>query len=891
MKLADKTIETHNRGVVTTNQFSIQQSAKMFRILSDSLYSDKVQAVIRELAANANDSHIAAGNKNPFLVKLPTAADPNFTVRDYGTGLSQDDMESLYTTYGASNKNDSNDFVGCLGLGSKSPFAYTKSFSTTSYFNGTQYTYIAAMDDSGVPTLNLIHSCGTSEPNGLEISFAVKQHDFHEFSQKAVRIFHYFKMKPIISGGVAWNFDQDYGNRNIVIDGKGWRVCRLNSCNLFPNQHHRVSSGLVAIMGNIAYPVEVEHLIGEQKAETPDHIAKWNRAFNKADIDSWKTFVSEIIDQGLYLELEFGIGELEIEVSREGLQYTKTVIRTLREKTQDIFLELKKNFSDKIATAKTKVEAIMIYYQMNDLAGGWGVGASWTDSNGKVHNINSGNDLEYKLKKSKNLYVFNYRTAGYRSRRMVYLTDKIHHETLTGKGQNYWNQSRKNGKMAFFWCDIAATETAKKIVTKYCNENDCFAYLMVDTENHKDVTNGFDSLVEDVGGSNIFNVSDYRDLIKSTPKKRNSATSKGSVSDQDVFLIVGDNKDTEPLTIEYNDAIFMRSLNGNRLNEFVEEDEIVYIPILRYKATDDYPNISALNRWSNSDTYKGLIKDLFDGVNIYAIKQSSIKNLEKDGLNLVDFNTFMKRRLKHLNNNKFGDLTKYNDMVEKARKEYNSDDGMEHSYNEGYIDRQFLFHMLNMFGLEYRKHITNTNIVDIIDSLLVMEFFVDTMHRDSFDISRFKAADYFGLMTQLLSNMGINGLDSKKIKETNVMYNNILIMLNQLYNSTDEHGRSINNSDEYSKLLKQESGKGVELASIKSIREKIKTELDKNPLFKYIIGVAPVAGNLRHLHANNNPLKELDSNHNYRYGSTKSKWLTSLNDVESFRIQMGNVIG
>ena len=30
-------------------------------------------------------------------------------------------MEELYTTYGASNKNDSNDFTGCLGLGSKSP--------------------------------------------------------------------------------------------------------------------------------------------------------------------------------------------------------------------------------------------------------------------------------------------------------------------------------------------------------------------------------------------------------------------------------------------------------------------------------------------------------------------------------------------------------------------------------------------------------------------------------------------------------------------------------------------------------------------------------------------------------------------------------------------------
>jgi HSP90 family molecular chaperone len=131
MKLADRVIETHSAGVRSESGFTIAQTSKMFKILSDSLYSDKVMAVIRELSTNAYDSHISAGNKNPFKVVLPNSANPNFIVRDYGTGLSQTDMENLYTTYGASNKNDSNDFVGCLGLGSKSPFAYSKSFTTS----------------------------------------------------------------------------------------------------------------------------------------------------------------------------------------------------------------------------------------------------------------------------------------------------------------------------------------------------------------------------------------------------------------------------------------------------------------------------------------------------------------------------------------------------------------------------------------------------------------------------------------------------------------------------------------------------------------------------------------------------------------------------------------
>jgi HSP90 family molecular chaperone len=66
MKLADRTVEIHSRGMESNNQFTIAQTSKMFKILSDSLYSDKVMAVIRELSTNAYDAHIAAGNKNPL---------------------------------------------------------------------------------------------------------------------------------------------------------------------------------------------------------------------------------------------------------------------------------------------------------------------------------------------------------------------------------------------------------------------------------------------------------------------------------------------------------------------------------------------------------------------------------------------------------------------------------------------------------------------------------------------------------------------------------------------------------------------------------------------------------------------------------------------------------
>jgi HSP90 family molecular chaperone len=77
----------------------------MMEILSKRLYSNPELAVCRELVSNAIDSHVAAGNKQPVEVFLPDwSNDFRFVVKDYGTGLSEEEVLNLYTTYGASTK-------------------------------------------------------------------------------------------------------------------------------------------------------------------------------------------------------------------------------------------------------------------------------------------------------------------------------------------------------------------------------------------------------------------------------------------------------------------------------------------------------------------------------------------------------------------------------------------------------------------------------------------------------------------------------------------------------------------------------------------------------------------------------------------------------------------
>lgn len=169
-------------GDITSSDFKMSTNSKMFEILSDRIYTNKILAPIREILCNARDAQVAAGNDDiPIKVTVPTFENPTFAVRDYGTGLSEHDLRELYTNYGYSTKMQSNEFIGCLGLGSKSPFAYTDSFSVVSYYEGKVYTFHCMVSSSGAPTITQFPSEDTIEPNGLEVSFEVKQSDIGDF--------------------------------------------------------------------------------------------------------------------------------------------------------------------------------------------------------------------------------------------------------------------------------------------------------------------------------------------------------------------------------------------------------------------------------------------------------------------------------------------------------------------------------------------------------------------------------------------------------------------------------------------------------------------------------------------------------------------------------------
>ena len=156
-----------------SSKFKIKASAKAFKILSG-FYSEPILAIPRELGANAWDSHVKAKNTDKmFEVHAPNTLEPWFSIRDFGTGLTPEAIDKVYTTYFESTKTEENDSDGCMGLGSKTPFNYTENFTVSSWVDGIKYVYNCFIDEAGGPNILPLVQERSNEHNGVEVKFAV----------------------------------------------------------------------------------------------------------------------------------------------------------------------------------------------------------------------------------------------------------------------------------------------------------------------------------------------------------------------------------------------------------------------------------------------------------------------------------------------------------------------------------------------------------------------------------------------------------------------------------------------------------------------------------------------------------------------------------------------
>lgn len=322
MKTASTNIEVQRGGVQAETTFTIKATSKAFDILSSGLYSDKIRAIVRELSCNAHDSHVAAGKAAlPIEVKLPTYLDQTFYVKDFGLGLSDEDVNQLYTTYFESTKTNSDDFIGQLGLGSKSPFSYASTFTVESRFNGVKSVYTCFKNESGLPAISKMGEAKTDEPNGVTVALSVKRDDIDKFNDAARKTFMYFNPVPKVLGNAGFT---PYSLKH-TIKGDKWMI-RETEYNARMQKAH-------VVQGFVPYPIDVSLLSERGLSKTATKLANTN------------------------LDLYVDIGQVEVAASREALSYDVRTIQNLIAVLEKAAVEIRTSFQAEFDQCKTGWEA------------------------------------------------------------------------------------------------------------------------------------------------------------------------------------------------------------------------------------------------------------------------------------------------------------------------------------------------------------------------------------------------------------------------------------------------------------------------------------------------------------------------------------------------------
>lgn len=280
--------------------------AHIMSVLTD-LYSDPELAIIREYSTNAWDSHVEAGTTEPIEVNTPTGLNSNFSVRDYGVGLSRQDIIDIYSKYGASTKRGTNDQTGMLGLGCKSALTYTNQFNIKSVKDGVQLFVAVSRDASGAGSMEIISETPTSARDGVEIIVPAKS--YNSLDQKAKEFFKYWQPGRVKLNGKFLEIPD-----HIEITNRVWMITGEQKSYI--------------MMGGVPYLIEE--------------------------------------DNGYYYGRQYGlvifadIGEVNFTPSRESLHYTALTKATINKYNKEFVDNVQSSFQKQIEQAKNHYEALMI---------------------------------------------------------------------------------------------------------------------------------------------------------------------------------------------------------------------------------------------------------------------------------------------------------------------------------------------------------------------------------------------------------------------------------------------------------------------------------------------------------------------------------------------------
>lgn len=334
MKLSTNTaIEVKSTTPLASQGFGVRKQdmhiiLDMFR---SKLYKDPIKAVCREYMCNARDAHREVNTpEKPIEITLPSPLEHQLRIQDFGPGISPRRMGDIFLFYGASTKRRSNKQTGAYGIGGKSGFAVSDTFSIISVHGGVKRHY-TAFNDGKSGGVDLVHQEETTDPSGTTIVIPVKPEDMSRFAEAVVNACSYWDVRPVIHNKPATVSFPDDGP--VLLEGNDWKVYSKNT-------YSYSNSNTLIILDGIPYPV------------------------TEADLGVKTDWVRTIL--GRRIHLYFKTGTLALVPSRDNILFDNKSIKRVVQRLDKIKDALYKNAVEKVADCKSLLEAELFWQEFRN---------------------------------------------------------------------------------------------------------------------------------------------------------------------------------------------------------------------------------------------------------------------------------------------------------------------------------------------------------------------------------------------------------------------------------------------------------------------------------------------------------------------------------------------
>ena len=334
MKLPDFKVDIEKSETFNEEKFGIGNTGFVLNILRNKLYSNIIESCCREYASNARDAHREIGTPDrPIEIHFPNAFESNFSIKDYGIGISPERMSNVFLQYGNSTKRNDNSQLGGFGLGAKLFMGYSEQFTIITISKdkeiNTKRTYILFIDSSQEGRLNLVKEEVTSEPTGTEVICAVQDKDIKAFIDGTLKSTQYWNVRPLLFGlNPMPEWPSSVGELLAEGTKSNWKIYNVQNW----NQFSRSKAESLAIIDGIQYKI--------------------NESFVNVD-DRW------ILSCNVHMY--FDIGQLTLSASRESLQYDENTKKLINERIQTIQKELSEQIIEILDKKESYVEAVEFY--------------------------------------------------------------------------------------------------------------------------------------------------------------------------------------------------------------------------------------------------------------------------------------------------------------------------------------------------------------------------------------------------------------------------------------------------------------------------------------------------------------------------------------------------